>query len=206
MQKLFFSSAIILAVLGTASIETSLIFEISLGAGLAFSQSKTGRAKTTTYTSNSGCFFRGANGRTTDLTALCGVAKPSSSSPDVFLSPIKRRKGRTPVIDVTFESANGRQTFEMILDTGASGTVITLPMAQALGIYQVGETRVNTASERGVKIPVGYAPSIEVANITAKNVLVAIQPALDIGLLGHDFFGELEITVKRDVVEFRIPK
>jgi predicted aspartyl protease len=158
---------------------------------------------------NSGCFLRGTNGKVIDLGALCGAGKPDKSvqeAPSVFFSPIKRRKGKTPVIDVTFETASGRQTFEMILDTGASGTVITLPMAQAMGVSQVGETRVNTASERGVRFPIGYVSSIEVANITAKNVLVAIQPALDIGLLGHDFFGELEITVKRNVVEFRIPK
>ncbi|MGF1676550.1 MAG: hypothetical protein ACFCUV_23155, partial [Rivularia sp. (in: cyanobacteria)] len=37
----------------------------------------------------------------------------------VFSSPIKRRVGGTPIIDVTF---NGQQQFEMIVDTGASGT------------------------------------------------------------------------------------
>jgi predicted aspartyl protease len=198
MQKLIFGTAIILIALINNCQPT-------VGSSL-FSDPVLNRAKNQLKVANSGCFLRGANGRMTDLTALCGSAKPDKSTPGVFLSPIKRRKGRTPVIDVTFESANGRQTFEMILDTGASGTVITLPMAQALGITQVGETRFNTASERGAKVAIGYAPSIEVANITAKNVLVAIQPALDIGLLGHDFFGDLEITVKRDVVEFRIPK
>lgn len=149
------------------------------------------------------CYLQGANGRVTDLSALCGVAKPQ---PGVFRSPIKRRKGRTPVIDVTFETGKGSQIFEMILDTGASGTVITDAMATALGITKVAEARINTASERGVRVPLGYVNRIEVANISTQNVLVAIQPALDIGLLGHDFFGDLEITVKRDVVEFRLPR
>ncbi|MDX1978540.1 MAG: retropepsin-like aspartic protease [Pseudanabaenaceae cyanobacterium bins.68] len=149
------------------------------------------------------CYFQGSNGRVTDLSALCGITKPQ---PGVFRSPIKRRKGRTPVIDVTFETARGSQTYEMILDTGASGTVITGVMATALGISQVAEARINTASERGVRVPLGYVNRIEVASISAQNILVAIQPALEIGLLGHDFFGDLEITVKRDVVEFRLPR
>ncbi|MEB3211436.1 MAG: hypothetical protein VKL39_08770, partial [Leptolyngbyaceae bacterium] len=42
----------------------------------------------------------------------------------VFRAPIVRRAGGTPVVMVTF---NGNQTFEMIVDTGASGTVITQP-------------------------------------------------------------------------------
>jgi hypothetical protein len=37
-----------------------------------------------------------------------------------------------------------------------------------------------------------------------KGVVVAIgNSALDIGLLGHDFFADYDVTVKRDVVEFR---
>jgi len=192
-------------------------FGLLTGVDLTLAQTKLSQSKGANLVlpqsiaqSNNGCFLRGANGKITDLGALCGTGKSDRSAlqgaSGVFYSPIKRRKGKTPVIDVTFESANGRQTFEMILDTGASGTVITLPMAQSMGISQVGEARVNTASERGARVAIGYVSGIEVANITAKNVFVAIQPALDIGLLGHDFFGELEITVKRNVVEFRIPK
>ncbi|MHC5830812.1 MAG: retroviral-like aspartic protease family protein, partial [Nostoc sp.] len=46
----------------------------------------------------------------------------------VFTAPIKRRIGGTPIVEVTF---NGQQKFEMIVDTGASGTVITQEMADA---------------------------------------------------------------------------
>lgn len=125
---------------------------------------------------------------------------PSSSK--VFQAPIKRREGGTPVIDVRF---NGQQTFEMIVDTGASGTLITQAMASALGVQPVTKALVDTASQKGVEIPVGFVDSIEVDGAIAQNVSVAIaNSSLDIGLLGHDFFGNFDVTIKRDVVEFRV--
>ncbi|MDX2243522.1 MAG: retropepsin-like aspartic protease [Leptolyngbyaceae cyanobacterium bins.302] len=125
----------------------------------------------------------------------------SSASGRIFQAKIKRRAGGTPIIDVTF---NGAQTFEMIVDTGASGTVITQEMADALSIRIIGKTKVNTASQTGVEVPLGFVESIAVGNAVVKDVIVAIgNQALDIGLLGHDFFNDYDVTVKRDVVEFR---
>lgn len=128
------------------------------------------------------------------------ITKPPSAS-SVYVARIKRRAGGTPIIDVTF---NGNRTFEMIVDTGASGTVITSEMASALGLGVVGKARVNTASEKGVEVPLSYLDSIAVGRAVVKGVVVAIgNSALDIGLLGHDFFADYDVTVKRDVVEFR---
>lgn len=128
-----------------------------------------------------------------------GTANPSGSR--AFSAPIVRRAGNTPVIQVMF---NGSQPFEMILDTGASGTLITRQMANALGVVPVSEAIVNTASERGVTFPLGYVQSMEVGGAAAQNVLVAIAgPELDLGLLGHDFFGNYDITIRADRVEFR---
>ncbi len=119
----------------------------------------------------------------------------------VFQAKIKRRAGGTPVIDVMF---NGKQTFEMIVDTGASSTVITQPMAEALGVQIIGKTKVNTASQVGVEVPLAYVESISVGGAVVKELVVAIgNNALDIGLLGHDFFSDYDVTVKQDVVEFR---
>ena len=119
----------------------------------------------------------------------------------VFQATIKRRAGGTPVIDVTF---NGTQKFEMIVDTGASGTVITQQMAAALKVVSVATAKANTASANQVEFSVGYVDSIEAGGATIKDVQVAIAPtpALEIGLLGHDFFGNYDVTLKRDVVEF----
>ena len=120
---------------------------------------------------------------------------------EVFAAPIKRRVGGTPIIEVTF---NGNQQFEMILDTGASGTVITQKMASSLGVMPVGKAKANTASSKAVEFPIGYVDSIEVGGARVNRIVVAIAGSdLETGLLGHDFFGEYDLTIKRDVVEFR---
>lgn len=114
-----------------------------------------------------------------------------------FQIPIKYRKNRIPVIDVMF---NGNQRFEMMVDTGASATMITEEMAQRLGVRIVGEAEAMTAA--GVAtVKVAVVKSIAVAGSTIEDVPVSIGH-LDIGLLGHDFFGNCDITIKRDVVEF----
>lgn len=119
----------------------------------------------------------------------------------VYVARIKRRAGGTPVIDVTF---NGSRTFEMIVDTGASGTVITSAMASNLGVKVVGKAKVDTASAKNVEVPLAYLNSIAVGGAVIQGVVVAIgNSALDIGLLGHDFFSDYDVTIKRDVVEFR---
>jgi predicted aspartyl protease len=120
---------------------------------------------------------------------------------EVFTAPIKRRVGGTPIIAVTF---NGQKQFEMIVDTGASGTVITQQMANALGVVPVGKARANTASSKAVEFPVGYINSMEVSGVMVNRVPVAIAGLeLETGLLGHDFFGNYDVTIKRNVVEFR---
>jgi clan AA aspartic protease (TIGR02281 family) len=135
------------------------------------------------------------------LKVSSAIASATDNTGKVFYAPIKRRAGGTPVIDVTF---NGNQTFEMIVDTGASATVITQAMAQSLGSRIIGKTKVDTASQKGVEVPLAYVDSIAVGNAVVKDVIVAIANAsLDIGLLGHDFFSDYDVTVKREVVEFR---
>ncbi|ALF53526.1 hypothetical protein ACX27_12840 [Nostoc piscinale CENA21] len=120
---------------------------------------------------------------------------------NVFVAPIKRRVGGTPIVEVTF---NGQQKFDMIVDTGASGTVITQEMANALGIIPVGKAKANTASSRAVEFPVGYVDSMAISGVRVNRVPVAIAGTdLETGLLGHDFFGNYDVTIKRNVVEFR---
>lgn len=118
-----------------------------------------------------------------------------------FYAPIIRREGNTPVVRVMF---NTNQPFDMIVDTGASGTLITRQMASTLGVVPVAQANVDTASQRGVSFPLGYVRSIEVGGVVASNVLVAVAgPELDIGLLGHDFFGHYDVTIRATEVEFQ---
>lgn len=133
-------------------------------------------------------------------TTVVSPPEPSQAG-RVFSARIKRRAGGTPVIDVTF---NGQRTYEMIVDTGASGTVITQEMAAALGVSVIGKTKVDTASQQDVEVSLGYVDSIAAGGRAVKGVIVAIGgSALDIGLLGHDFFEGYDVTIRRDVVEFR---
>jgi predicted aspartyl protease len=127
------------------------------------------------------------------------VAQPGENR--VFYAPIIRREGNTPVISVMF---NNNQPFDMIVDTGASGTLITRQMANSLGVVPVAQATVDTASQKGVSFPLGYVQSIEVGGAVASDVLVAVAgPELDVGLLGHDFFGNYDVTIREKEVEFR---
>jgi len=151
------------------------------------------------------CFMTTSSGQRIDLGSLCGegeldTQKPSQQS-GVFSAPIVRRASGIPIIQVTF---NSTKPFDMMVDTGASGTLITQQMAKILGVKQDGFIQINTASARGVKIPTGVVNSIEVDGAVVQNVKVAIAgPELDVGLLGHDFFGQYDVTIKENIVEFR---
>ncbi|AFZ29039.1 hypothetical protein Glo7428_0438 [Gloeocapsa sp. PCC 7428] len=130
------------------------------------------------------------------------VLPPLEQDQTVIRIPVKRRESGTPVINVTF---NGTQKFEMIVDTGASNTVITQAIATALGIKPTTTAKANTASDRGVEFLIGYVDTIEVGGVVVNNLPVAIAPSaqLETGLLGHDFFQNYDLTFKRDVIEFR---
>lgn len=146
-----------------------------------------------------------ANGTATTsaATSPSGPATPTTrpAPGSTFRVPIVRRAGGTPVIKVTF---NGGQQFDMILDTGASGTLVTPAMAAALNLTPAGETRVNTANSRDVALSLAYVNSIEAGGAIAQNVLVAVSgPELSIGLLGQDFFGQYDVTIRQNEVELR---
>ncbi|MGC9524350.1 MAG: retropepsin-like aspartic protease family protein [Limnospira sp.] len=156
-----------------------------------------------------GCFAKTESGRVINLDKICNFPEMETPLPGtaalpgetgVFQAQILRRQAGIPVIQVVF---NGRQPFEMMVDTGASGTVITPIMAEVLGVIPTGRGLADTPSQRGVEFEVGLVDSIEVGGATANNIAVAIAPALDVGLLGQDFFGEYDVTIKEDVVEFR---
>ena len=162
------------------------------------------------------CYMLDDNGNAIDLGYLCqktnsGIRR-RQNTPDythptqavrqkgVQIVPIKSRRGGIPVIDVRF---NDKYTFEMMLDTGASGVVITPAMAKKLKVYQAGFTYVSTPSSNYVKMPVGQVYSIALGELKQKNSTVITSPSMDMGLLGQSFFGNYDITIKSEVVEFR---
>ncbi|MBU7582657.1 MAG: retroviral-like aspartic protease family protein [Nostoc sp. TH1S01] len=147
------------------------------------------------------CFMVTSSGMTVELTKLCSDSHQTKATSEgrVFRVPIKRHFGRTPVIDVTF---NNQKTFEMIVDTGANGTLITQAMANALRIKPTGTLQAQTADGSQVELATGKIQSIAAGGAVANNLEVAIASKAGIGLLGHDFFGDYDIKILQTAVEF----
>jgi aspartyl protease family protein len=116
--------------------------------------------------------------------------------------PIKRRDSGVVIIDTQF---NNRKQFDMLLDSGASVTVITREMADSLGIRpeHVVQTETFSTANGLTEMPIVYIQSISVGGLVARDVPVAIAGAeMKIGLLGQDFLQRYDVTIKRDSVEF----
>lgn len=148
------------------------------------------------------CFMVTSSGRQLNLGSLCGeenIAVPTTSNgkPRIVRLKIKKRYASTPVVDVNF---NGK-TFEMIFDTGASSTLITQAMANALQIKPTGYREVVIADGSMIKLPVTSIRNVSAGGLTNKNVEVTIADKADVGLLGHDFFGKYDIKIKRNEIE-----
>ena len=127
-------------------------------------------------------------------------AKPSLNpiaTGSKYQATIKSYRNNIPIIDVMF---NGSVSFEMMLDTGASNTMITESMSKVLQVKPVRSVPAKTPSGE-VEFPVGYVDSIRVGDNSVQGLPVAIGTE---ALLGHDFFGDCNINIKRDqnMVEF----
>ncbi len=133
------------------------------------------------------------------------ASQPSSANQatsKVGLVPIKRRSAGVAIVDVKF---NNRRTFEMMVDSGASRTVITRPMARALGIGTadvVGTFGASTANGYA-EFPIVYVKAMEVGGLKSYQVPVAVAgPDMDIGLLGQDFLQKYDFTFRGNRIEF----
>ncbi|HLO84602.1 MAG TPA: retropepsin-like aspartic protease [Nostocaceae cyanobacterium] len=156
------------------------------------------------------CFMVTPSGKTINLGKICAresqpqtIAQVPNNTKilpgKIARIPIKRRIGKIPVIEVKF---NNNQTYEMILDTGATATLITRRMANKLNVKSTGIIEAQIADGTQVKLFTGKVKSIAVAGVTAKNIEVAIAPKAGIGLLGHDFFGDYDIKLLENEVQF----
>ncbi len=155
-------------------------------------------SNTTQATDPGACFMTTEDGRTLDLGSLCGITPVEPVDTGVYRIPIKRRSGNTPIIDVTF---NGQKTFEMIFDTGASGTLITQSMANALQLKPSGTLSASIADGSIIKLKTGQVKSIGAGGAKVNNVRVAIAPKAQTGLLGHDFFGNYDVRIGENTIE-----
>lgn len=156
---------------------------------------------TTETLAQSECFIQGHDGRSIDLSRLCGDGQNRTETkprnPTSFSLPIKRRIGGTPTVDVTF---NGKHRYEMLFDTGASSTVISADMAEAIGVKKEREIAARTAGGI-VTAYLGRISSMESGNLAHKNLMIGISDHIDgLGLLGQDFFGDFDVTIKKEVI------
>lgn len=84
-------------------------------------------------------------------------------------------------------------------------TTLTPQLAALLGVVPIGKTKVNTPSGRGVEQGVGQVGSINVggAVVQAAQVFIA-GPELEAGLLGENFLRHYDVTIRQNLVEFRV--
>lgn len=118
--------------------------------------------------------------------------------------PIKRRQHGIAVIDVKF---NHRLPFEMMVDSGASLTVITRPMAKALGVTtaQIVDEAIFETANGKTKMPIVYIGAIEVGGLSRTQVPVAVAgPEMDLGLLGQDFLQQYDVSFRGQTIEFHM--
>lgn len=148
-----------------------------------------------------GCYMVTSSGKNVNLGSLCGIkqAQPTDTKSNVFKIPIKRRVHKTPVIAVKF---NNNQPFDMILDTGASGILVTQAMAQSLNLKPQGKARVTIADGSIVLFDTARVAKVTVGGVTVENRIVVIAPKAEIGLLGHAFFDNYDIKILEKEVEF----
>jgi aspartyl protease family protein len=118
----------------------------------------------------------------------------------VYEIPIKRRRGGTPVVEVTF---NGEQTFDMLFDTGATVILISEKVAQELGVEAEGTTTASTPSNQQAEFQVGRLESVAAGGFQKENVRVLIGDEVGTGLLGQSFFSRFEVTIKENVIVLR---
>lgn len=151
------------------------------------------------------------NGEIVDLDDVCQGQKPNlEGSPNgdqnnqsgVYEIPIKRRRGGTPVVEVTF---NGEKTFDMLFDTGATGLLIDEKIAQELGVEAEGTTTAETASSKEAEFKVGRLESVAAGGFQIEDVRVLIGDEVGTGLLGQSFFGRFEVTIKENTIVLQEP-
>jgi len=122
------------------------------------------------------------------------------TNPQFLFVPIKRRLGGIPVVEVSFHDDH---KFDMMLDTGASHTLITQSMATTLGLPMVGREFMQIADGSFVMLPIALAKSQEIDGRLMRDMKVGVAPStMKMGLLGQDFLKGYDITIKENVVEF----
>lgn len=159
-----------------------------------------------------GCFWIDERGKRIDLSEFCPLpivpdaettenpaAAVPGTNPNSISVPIIRRDAGVPVVSVLFDG----RPYEMLVDTGASIIVIPARMGSELGLQTTGSMFVTTASASRVQFNVAQVASVQLGSLVMNNLDVAIgsDDALEIGLLGQNFFSQYDLTIRQDTIE-----
>lgn len=131
---------------------------------------------------------------------------PASSAPEAagktsttgaVTIPI-RMIGNAVVVPVTFSNANSSVTGNLLVDTGASQTVLSKRIASGLRLF-AHDSQSRFGIGGSVKVDVSVVESIKVGAAEARNMGVTIHdfspdPRYE-GLLGFDFLGRFQMSV-----------
>ena len=131
-------------------------------------------------------------------TSLSEATSQEPESKKDIIIPLKKIGGSF-VVQATL---NKNRTAHLILDTGASLTVLSTTIAIDLGILGTTDNELLTVNTAGgsVQVNVNYLSSINIGNARAENIAVAIHDLPDIpeqieGLLGMSFLKHFLITL-----------
>jgi len=125
--------------------------------------------------------------------------KAATAAAAIIRVPIKYRLGGIPIIEAVF---NGQYTFDVMLDTGASRTLISQKMAYILKIQPTGHHWGRVANGQEFEFESGWVQSLAVGAAVVQNLQVMIADQDVEALLGQDFLGSYHIRLLTDVIEF----
>jgi predicted aspartyl protease len=117
-----------------------------------------------------------------------------------FSLPIVSKNNNVPIVEVVI---NGGDRIPMMLDTGASKTLLTKGVAERLKLVSVGKTKAKTANGTA-EFDTVKLDSVEFGQGKVTDLSVAVgDNSLNYGLLGHDVYKGYDITLTEDSVQFK---
>lgn len=119
------------------------------------------------------------------------------NNPAVSRVPILGHQGGTPIVAVTLD---GQKAFPMLVDTGATYTMITPEMARAIGFKPQGKKRIKVASGEVLEMPTGTIDSIQVGEARTYNATVIVG---SVPLLGQNFLSAHNVMIGQNFIVFR---
>lgn len=136
--------------------------------------------------------------------ASTAAAAPASSTKDAATGAITvpvKINGPRVVVPVTLVSGNSSTTGNLLVDTGASQTMISTRMARELQLRALDNQK-HTGIGGSIRADVGQVDAIKVGDAEGKAMRVTISDRgydfASEGLLGFDFLGRFQMTVDAD--------